>query len=227
MFCPKCGNRVNEDAKFCSKCGFNIAAVSGAVPASVPQPVQQPAPQPVQQSAPQPTSVPQANSVPNSLYEQKLAQAASEGLGMKWYKFILYVQCILGGFAGIISGVSQILGLQYGDQASLVYGFYPTLKTIDMTYGIVSILLGILFLCLRFGLKKFKAGSVDAYLILPLIEVVALVLYLLAVNVVLDKSLLESEMVSSSTIGTVVGYVVFFVINYVYFGHRRHLFNEA
>ena len=34
MFCPKCGNQINEDAKFCSRCGHAIAHSSDILSAS-------------------------------------------------------------------------------------------------------------------------------------------------------------------------------------------------
>lgn len=213
MFCPKCGNQVSDDAKFCPKCGYNIGAGGEVVPMPGP--------------TPQPGSVPQPNPIPGTLYERKLAQATSEGLGMNWYKFIIYVQCFLGGLSGLVSGVTQILGLQYGDRASLVYGYYSGLKIVDVVYGISSIVVGILMVYARFGLKKFKAGSVGVYLFLPLVNAIAAILYLVVASIVLHTSLFDSNLVSGGTIGLIIGSIVLFIANYIYFGHRRHLFNEA
>ncbi|MBQ9003474.1 MAG: zinc ribbon domain-containing protein [Eggerthellaceae bacterium] len=213
MFCPKCGNQVSDGAKFCPKCGHNIG--SGGEAAPIPGPT------------PQPRFVPLPGPIPGTLYERKLAQATSEGLGMNWYKFIIYVQCFLGGLSGLVSGVTQILGLQYGDSASLVYGYYSGLKIVDVVYGISSIVVGVLTVYARFGLKKFKADSVGIYLFLPLVNAIAAILYLLVASIVLHTSLFDSNLVSGGTIGLIVGSIVLFIANYIYFGRRRHLFNEA
>lgn len=215
MFCPKCGNQVVSDAKFCPKCGCNLT-MGGAITQAT---VSHPSPQPGPELAREP--------VTTTFYQQKLAQAASVGLGMNWYKFIIYVQCFLGGLSGLASGVTQILGLQYGDRASLVYGYYSGLKIVDVVYGISSIVVGILMVYTRFGLKKFKAGSVSIYLFLPLVNAIAAILYLVAASIVLHTSLFDSNLVSSGTIGLIVGSIVLFIANYIYFGHRRHLFNEV
>ena len=213
MFCPKCGTQVRDGAKYYPKCGHNIG--SGGEAAPIPGPT------------PQPRFVPLPGPIPGTLYERKLAQATSEGLGMNWYKFIIYVQCFLGGLSGLVSGVTQILGLQYGDSASLVYGYYSGLKIVDVVYGISSIVVGVLTVYARFGLKKFKADSVGIYLFLPLVNAIAAILYLLVASIVLHTSLFDSNLVSGGTIGLIVGSIVLFIANYIYFGRRRHLFNEA
>jgi hypothetical protein len=214
MFCPKCGNQVVDTAKFCPKCG-NKLSIEDAI-------VMPPAPDPNPQQGVE--SMP--GQVAATIYQQKLVQATSEGLGMNWYKFVIYVQCFLGGVAGISSGFTQIMGLQYGDTASLVYGYYSGLKIADIIYGLSSILVGILLIYARFGLKKFKAGSVGIYLFLPLASAVSTILYLLVLSIILQTSLFDSKLVSGGTIGLIVGSIGLFIANYIYFNRRRHLFNE-
>lgn len=214
MFCPKCGNQVVSDAKFCPKCGCNLT-MGGAITQAT---VSHPSPQPGPELAREP--------VTTTFYQQKLAQAASVGLGMNWYKFVIYVQCFLGGLSGLASGVTQILGLQYGDRASLVYGYYSGLRIVDIVYGLTCIIVGALLVYTRFGLKKFRADSVGIYLLLLLANAVSAILYLLAVSIILRVPLFDSNLVSSGTIGLIAGSIVLFIVNYIYFGRRRHLFNE-
>lgn len=220
MFCPKCGVQVNDDARFCPKCGYNIAAARGGA-------IQMPGNAPQAPTSPYESSSPYVNSAPGTLYERKLAQATSQGLGMNWYKFIIYVQCFLGGLVGFASGVTQVMGLQYGDRASLVYNYYPALRIVDIAFGITNIIVAVLMVYTRFGLKKFKANSVGVYLLLPLISAVSAILYILLASVIIHKSLFDSGLVSSATIGTIGGSVVLFIANYIYFTRRRYLFTEA
>jgi hypothetical protein len=71
--CPSCGNEVNAETYFCSKCGYRFAGDPAAVQAAspIPQPSQgfpSPIPQPVQpvQASPQPIPGPEAAAEPIS-----------------------------------------------------------------------------------------------------------------------------------------------------------------
>ena len=75
MYCTKCGAQINEDAKFCSKCGnatsdsantehFYSAPANPYATQSTPEPVQNPYAQPVYASA-RPSEAPVKNTKPN------------------------------------------------------------------------------------------------------------------------------------------------------------------
>ncbi|MDO4539059.1 MAG: zinc ribbon domain-containing protein, partial [Coriobacteriales bacterium] len=66
MFCSNCGTQVNDDARFCPKCGRDLGAGEVATPTPTP--------------AYDPVSAPHPIPGPATLYERKLAQATSEGL---------------------------------------------------------------------------------------------------------------------------------------------------
>lgn len=55
MFCTQCGNKVADNARFCTKCG---KALAQSVAQPTPQPAVQPAYQPALQYAPQPVMEP-------------------------------------------------------------------------------------------------------------------------------------------------------------------------
>ena len=233
MYCTACGGQVNDNAKFCPKCGHPFSAAKA--PSAVVQPMSPKESSssfgsatygsPNHSSAYYDTAT--AYPVAGTLYERKLEQAAREGLAMNWYKFIIYVQCFIGGISGLATGVSQIFGFGYGDSASLIYHSFPVLKFIDVAYGIVCIVVGVLFIYTRFGLKQFKASAVGIYLFLPLINAASALVYGLLALIVLHSSLLGSELISISFVGTIGASVAFFVTNYIYFNKRRHLFCEV
>lgn len=211
MYCPKCGKQVTDGAKYCAKCGHNLTGGGAVAPVPGPTPQPNPIPQPA----------------PATLYQKKLAQAASEGLGMNWYKFVIYVQWIIGVAVGLFTGISMITGLQYGNRADLVYGFYSSLKIIDVIIGLTNIVLSVLFIYTRFGLKRFKANSIGIYLILPIISIVSTIIYLIVLSSIINVSLFDNESIATETIGTIVASLGLFIMNYIYFNHRRHLFNET
>lgn len=226
MYCSNCGSQVIDGARFCPKCGSNIdAAENASSNANAYQSLNQdsnpglnPGYYPSQYVGPVPA--------PGTLYQQKLAQATREGFGMNWYKFVIYVQCILGFVGGIASGIVYIMGLQYGDNASLIYGFYSGLKIVDVAYGIINILTAILLIYVRFGLKRFKTWAVGLYLLFYPLAVVSFIFYRILTCAVLGTSPFEQTTIVTLVIYLVV-YIAFYYLNYVYFGHRRHLFTEA
>ena len=55
MFCPNCGNKIDEGAQFCAACGTKVAAQAAPQPAY--EAVQQSAPQPAYQAVQQPVFV--------------------------------------------------------------------------------------------------------------------------------------------------------------------------
>ena len=62
-FCPVCGNALNENEKFCGKCGTPVAPAAAA-PAPAPVPAPEPAPAPVPEAAPIPEAVPSNEPAP-------------------------------------------------------------------------------------------------------------------------------------------------------------------
>lgn len=218
MYCPECGCQVADGARFCPKCGNNMSA--GREPMREYSPYQNPNQNAYTNQYPDPTPA------LGTTYAQKLAQAAREGLGMNWYKFIIYVQCFLGFFGGIIAGVMYLLGLQYGENASLVYGFYSSLKVVDIVYGILNIVIALLFILVRFGLKGFKSWSVGLYLLVYPLETIGLAFYRILTCDILDISPFEPSVVITLVVYLIVGIAAYY-INYIYFNHRRHLFSEA
>ena len=211
MFCPSCGKQVDDDAKFCPNCGFSIA---GGEPAGF-------GPTPPYGTAAAPSLVPM------TLYQQKLAQAEREGLGMKWYKFVIYAQCFLGALSGLSSGMVTMFGLQYGDRAEYVYALYPSLKTADVANGIMSIAIAALLIYARFGLSKFKAKSINLYLCLPLVSAASSLIYNIVAANILGISPAEVLSDPSGAASSIIGSIGMFAANMIYFNHRRHLFTEA
>ena len=162
-----------------------------------------------------------------ALLDAKLAQAAREGLSMNWFKFIIYAQCFLGGLGGLVGGIMTMTGSQYGDYASMVYEFYPALRFVDIIYGLVTIAIGALMVFAWTELKAFKKQGVDHYLIVPIANVVASLVYVALACLILRASPSDVIELMGSTVSGFFSNVVLFFVNKIYFDKRRHLFTEV
>ena len=70
---------------------------------------------------------------------------------MGWYKFLIYFSLFASAALNIISGISSITGLHYGEFNQLIYAYYGGLKTVDIIMGFFSIALGVVsIICLLY-----------------------------------------------------------------------------
>lgn len=162
-----------------------------------------------------------------ALLDAKLAQAAREGLGMNWFKFIIYAQCFLGGIGGLISGIMAMTGSHYEGYADMVYGFFPAMRFVDIVYGLTSIAIGALLVYSWTELKAFKKQGVDHYLIVPIATAVTSLIYVALACMILHASPSDIAESMSSTVSSFVTNIALFFVNKVYFDKRRHLFTEV
>lgn len=162
-----------------------------------------------------------------ALLDAKLAQAAREGLGMNWFKFIIYAQCFLGGLGGLIRGIMTMTGGQYEGYADMVYGFFPAMRFVDIVYGLASIAIGALLVYSWTELKAFKKQGVDHYLIVPIATAVASLIYVALACLILHASPSDIAETMGSTVSSFATNIALFFINKVYFDKRRHLFTEV
>ena len=205
MYCTKCGRELPPNARFCGNCAEPVPMTRGgqAIVSNDGSVLTSPAP---------------------TLYEYKLMQAQSQNLGMKWYKFVIYVQCFLGCILNVSMGLQTMTGLQYGESAAEVYAYYSGLKATDMVCGMAAIMLGIVMLITRFGLKKFKANAVTMYIFCPLIALGINAVYYAAIAVIIGPGVVAESVEGFAP--TMFGNIILFAVSYFYFGHRKHLFSE-
>lgn len=190
--------------------------------AAPPQPAPQPAPwqqQPTPQPAPwqQPAQQPTPQPVPQfSSYD-----AQSQGLPMKWYKFIIWAQLFLAALGMAVTGIGAATGIIYEGNAALVYAYFPALRFVDIVMGLLCIAIAAACIYVRQELVKYKRGSTDHYLILLGAIAVVQVFYALASTSIIGFGLEESIV---SVIASLVTLGVMAGLSKVYFDKRRHLF---
>lgn len=150
----------------------------------------------------------------------------SPSLPMKWYKFLVNFALAVGGIMNILSGVSTILGGQYavmGLSSELVYEFFPSMKPVDMIFGILTAALGVACLHIRQQLADFRSGSPKRYLLVAVIACnVVSMMYTLISGIIFESVDLLRLALSA------IGIVLAVLLQYRYFKRREHLFvNET
>jgi hypothetical protein len=144
--------------------------------------------------------------------------------GMKWFKFIIYFQLFANAVLNVINAIRLLTGVQYGDNASLVYTYFPSLKTADILFGICCLALAGFAIFTRHRLAKFFRNGPMLYYILMAASVVLSLIYLIMASSALHVSL--GEVMDASTIASMLTSLVMLIVNWVYFNKRADLFTH-
>ncbi|MBR3833169.1 MAG: hypothetical protein IKJ73_02530 [Lachnospiraceae bacterium] len=209
MVCKECGTVIPDGQYTCYVCG----AFVGTMPAqSEPPTYQQP-------------QMGQYNG--NNTYQNMMNQpntysmgSYAPELGMKWYKFLIYFMLFFSCIGNIWNGINIFTGGHYDGQKDLVYRYYDGLQTVDMIMGVLSILLGVYALFVRFALADFKRVGPMMFIGIYVFSVVMNILYALMVMGVT----VEFTFTDVYSPISMITHVIMISANYVYFKNRKHLF---
>lgn len=193
-FCPNCGTACDDSQAFCQSCGANLRTTQQ--------------PQPQQPYGQQPYA------------QQPYAQTPE--LGMKWFKFIIYVQLFLSALANLGTGISVLTGSQYGEGKELVYYVFSSLKTVDVLYGVVLIVLAVGAIYVRMQLAGYRANGPKLYLVLMSATALASFIYIIAASSAIGE--LSRSLNLTTYITNLIISALLIVINAMYFKKRAHLF---
>lgn len=139
--------------------------------------------------------------------------------GMKWFKFIIYIQLFASAAISALSGVAYIAGLVYGEETEKIYSLAPVLKAVDAAMGVYMLCFAAFAILTRMWLAKYRKMGVTAYLSLLAADIAAPIIYAVAASVVLG-----TPSVFSSIFSSIIPSAVMLVINAVYFGKRKDIF---
>jgi len=143
--------------------------------------------------------------------------------GMKWFKFVIYVQMFLAAISDVANFGNYIGGNIYAIQGSspeAVYWVFPALSGLDKVFAILCLALAAFAIYVRMELAKYKSGACDKYLIFIVATAGISVLYQI-IFAGITSQISESM---PSIIGMVIAYGVFIALNKIYFDKRKHLF---
>lgn len=215
MYCNNCGNQIPEGQNVCNVCG----AVSGMGNQQ----------NQYQQNQYQPNQY-QQNQYQSNQYQQNLfngnqyqVQSQQSALGMNWFKFIIYFQLFVSmlslGYTGIMTMTGGFYKKSGSDMSDLVYQVFPSLKPLDIIFGIICIGLAVLALVARFALAAYKANGPKLYLLLLVCNIVVSVIYIIAGSAILGEAVVDSKLTTQ-----IITSIVLVIANTVYFRNRKHLF---
>ena len=226
MFCGNCGNQIAEGSSFCPYCGVQLNGQEWTP--SQEQPGSE------YQNAQGYNYGPASQQQPGNMHQN--AQIYSYGLTnremqnmypMKWHKFLVYFALWAAAILHLFNGIMAITGKQYeaqGVRASLIYSFFPSLKTGDVIYGVLLIGLAAVTVITALKLLKFKKGAPLWLKMLYLLGLIASLFYVIIVTSALKKYNADtSEFVGNAVISAIIS-VAMIAINHVYYGKREAMF---
>ena len=226
MFCGNCGNQIAEGSSFCPYCGARLNEQGWA--ASQGQPGSE------YQNA-QAYGYGQASQgQPGNLYQNAPAYSydptnreMQNMYPMKWHKFLVYFALWAAAIFNLYSGIMALTGKQYdiqGVRASLIYAFFPSLKTGDVIYGVLLIALAAVTVITALKLLKYKKGAPMWLKMLYVIGLVASLIYVIIVKSALKGYNVDTSGLTGDAIITVIMSVAMIAINHVYYGKREAMF---
>ncbi len=210
MRCPNCGQLLADGAARCPACEMIIADWMEAHPEvqKVPE---------IRQEDPY-----------EELQQPQIMQAAEEvpakpDRPMRWYWFLVHIALVFSSFMNFWSGYQLLTGASYGgkDAAAQIYAVYEGMKTVDMMYGALLILSGILALYVRSQLYHYRKNGPRKLLLLYALNCLVALYYSVGVSMITGLSLKETDIQY-----VVPTSVIMIIINKIYFDNRKHLFRN-
>ena len=168
----------------------------------------------------------------NQPYNQPIytnpSTVSSNRLGMKWYKFIIYVQLFLSALSGLVNGIKYITGSVYGDLAERIYAWLPSMKTVSTITGILMLAAAVVAIIARQKLAGFKHDGPMFYYITCGLGIASSLIYGIALYAEINRYG-SSEYASQFFSGCISGVAVsvgLLIANIIYFGHRKDMFTN-
>lgn len=203
MICRQCGSEINDGAVFCGKCGAKVEPYKNEIEIEKEQ-------------------------ITDTSPKSQLLRAVADGLGMNWYKFVIYFRIFFAMFSGILSGILYIsgyiydiaysaLGYSQSGLAEFVYNQLPALSVIDKLYGFFMIVVAIYMFYARQKLAKFKTKAPMYYIAGISATFVLNILYIVISLVFLGE-------VDFTNFATIITSGVAIILEFIYFRKRDYLF---
>ena len=143
----------------------------------------------------------------------------------KWFKFLIYFLMWINALSLFVTGFRMVTGTLYEENIrDAVYATFSGLKTVDVLFGLVFIVLAVAIIYDRFRLAGFYQNGPKLYLLFYGINLAASVIYYLAVLGILGEDAKYVD--NQSVIISIVTSLVMLIINKIYFDKRKELFRN-
>ena len=240
MFCPKCGANLGEfPVETCPYCGNSVQGTpviqqrgNGAQPQEqggettilTGQGYQQNGYQQngYQQNGYQQRNPSNGNGQLPYQYQNNSGKAENPAktMPMGWYNFIIYAQLFIIALLCLSNAVMNLTGASLGskEEVELLYGFFPELKGMMMVTAVLMLAISILSIVVRQWLAHYQHKGVIGLYILRGLIILNNLIYGIGLT-----SIVNIE-IPSTTVSACLVSVVLLIIDFVYFGKRRHLF---
>ena len=144
-------------------------------------------------------------------------------LGMKWIKFIVYVQMIFAFFLNLFSAYRLYSGLIYFDGTRnlsfQVYSLFPSLRYVNLVFAAFSVGIAVFSIFVRQRLVKYRTKAVDLYLIFLGLNLFISLLYYGVTYIASGINTFDTTLLYNITQS-----LALIFININYFRKRKHLF---
>ncbi len=222
MYCEHCGKKINNDDRFCGSCGTPVKQITP----SLQKDDNTGAPTPIQKNEAYSKIHPTLAS--DTSKEAQLTKANAEGLGMKWFKFLIYFGLFFSALIYVSQAIATFDGSQYDATMNLLYGsneswgeiiyqMFPSLSIVDKAYGAILLIFAVLSIVMRMRLAKFKTKAASQYILFLLSLMVVSVIYSIIVSFIVKSA-------DMSLVMMVILLVIRFFLEKRYFAKREHLF---
>ena len=130
-------------------------------------------------------------------------------LGMKWFKFMINFALWIGAISNLVVGIQHL----FPGSIALIGP-----KWLNVLYGVALCALAVYQVSTRFALAKFKSNGPSMLYRIYIFNIILIIVY----NVVLSAT--TGIRVFAEIIGSVIGTLIWLLINMKYFNNRKHLF---
>lgn len=198
MFCQNCGKEIRDNTLFCPYCGTSTKAGT------------------VENHAASGTSG--TSGISTAPWQNTMT---STEMGMKWYKWVIWVQLFLTALSSVFMGISLLTGKQIVD-VSFIYTLLGTLKVLNVIFGIIYVVLAVMSILVRNQLAHYKTGAPSNFLHLLIILWVVGVVYPIIVSLVTNTFSVFGDILK--TIPSIIFFVIYYTLNRTYFKKRESMF---